>query len=103
MTPFQFVTLTETLCPEALGWAIRERWDEVLAWRGPGPAQSLSPTPDDYARQTSQPACGNGEPVADNPDEQTTFRAFTRVTGSVPGDRDALRFWYLEHVELQRR
>lgn len=103
VTPFQFVTLPETPCPEALGWAIRERWEEVQAWHGPGPVQTPSPTPANDAIPAGRLAYENGEPVANNPAERSAFRAFTRATGAYPGDRDALRFWYLEQAELQRR
>ena len=98
VTPFQFVTLPETPCPEALGWTIRERWDEVLAWRGSKPAPTPSPTPANGTGRADRLVYGSGEKAADNPVDQDAFRAFSRATGASPGDRDALRFWYLEQA-----
>lgn len=93
VTPFQFVTLSDEACPVALGWTIRERWDEVVAWRGMRPSQS--PTPLDGAAGEIL-VYGNGESVADNPAEGAAFRAYQQAEGQLPSDRDALRAWYQE-------
>lgn len=75
VTPFQFVPLAEEACPVALGWAIRERWDEVLTWRGTRP--SRSPTQPDRGPNQAL-VYGNGEPVAHNQAECAAFRANRR-------------------------
>ena len=102
VTPFQFVSLSNEACPVELGWQIRERWDEVQAWRTPTPAFALrtpsSPTAANGSGVTDRPVYGNGEPLADNQAERNAFQAFIQAADSTPGDRDALRVWYQEQA-----
>ena len=97
VTPFQFVSLKDELCPETLGWQVRDRWDEIQAWRGP--SQTAQPCLATASDSREALTYSNGLGVAQNDDERTAFLAHRAAMGTVPTDREALRVWYQENQQ----
>jgi hypothetical protein len=100
VTEFHFATLEAMRCQEALGWKIRERWDEVQAWSGQDNKHAPILTPpavEEYESETGKPETltyGDGITVnSANPDEVKAFEAFQAQKKSVPASREALRAW----------
>ena len=102
-------------CPDELGWAVRERWDEVQAWEKrqsqpdqpdpePQDPQQDQPDPEPQDPQTEQPdpepqaspVLIYGDKVAVDMNNQREISAFTdyhAAKNTVPTSRSMLRTW----------
>ncbi len=108
VTEFNFATAEDLRCEEALGWKVRERWDEVQTWIGqenkhapiltPPAAEEFEPekaTPQSAeAGKAPNLKYGDKTPVnSANADEVKAFEAFKAQKKVVPASREALRAW----------
>jgi hypothetical protein len=108
VTEFNFATAEELRCEEALGWKIRERWNEVQGWIGqenkhapiltPPAAeefeQEVEATQNAAAGKAPEQKYGDKTPVnSANADEVKAFEAFQTQKKVAPASREALREW----------
>jgi hypothetical protein len=108
VTEFNFATAEELRCEEALGWKIRERWNEVQSWIGqenkhapiltPPAAEEFEPEAE--VSQSAAPGkapelkYGDKTPVnSANAEEVKAFEAYQVQKKAFPASRDALREW----------
>lgn len=108
VTEFNFATIEELRCEEALGWKIRERWNEVQSWIGQENKHAPILTPPSSEEfepgiETVQGAAAGKAPElkygdksavnSANPDEVKAFEAYQSQKKAVPASREALREW----------
>lgn len=100
VTEFHFATADDTRCPDALGWKIRERWDEVQAWIGQENKHAPILTPPAVEEFEPEPGrmpelkYGDGTLVNNaNADQVKAFEACQAQKKTAPVSREALRAW----------